>query len=199
MSGGAALPILYVLRHGETENNVERRITSQHDSALTGKGRAQAAENGRLLRSLVPDLTALHFVSSTLGRACETMRIARTAAGLDPDGFATDARLIEANFGDWTGLTVEEMLERRAREAAFDRDPWHFRMPNGESRADVHERVAGFMSSIRRDTVVVGHAGSVVMIRGIRLGLSRDEIMRLEPRNAGIVVIEGNRERGVGS
>jgi probable phosphoglycerate mutase len=199
MSRGVALPTLYLLRHGETENNVEGRITGQRDSSLTAKGREQAATNGRLLRTIVQDLGIVDFVSSPLGRAQDTMRIARSAAGLDPDAFETDARLVEANFGDWTGLIKDEMFRQRTKDATYDLDPWHFRMPNGESRADVHARVASFLGTLRRGTVIVGHAGSVVMVRGIRLSLSRDAIMRLEPRNAGIVVIEGDRETAFGT
>jgi probable phosphoglycerate mutase len=198
MSGGGSLPTLYLLRHGETENNVERRISGQRDSPLTDKGRQQARANGVLLRSMVQDLTGLDFVSSTLGRARETMRLVRSAAGADPDAFTTDERLVEVNFGDWTGLPVDEMFRQRALNAAFERDPWHFRVPNGESRADVHARIASFLGTLRRNTVIVGHAGSVVMIRGIRTGLTRGEIMSLQPRNAGIVVIDGAREMAFG-
>jgi broad specificity phosphatase PhoE len=193
------LPVLYILRHGETANNVERRISGQRDTPLTERGRQQAAANGALLASLVPDFSAVDFVASPLGRARETMRLVRSAAGLDPEGFLTDERLMEANFGDWTGLLVEKMFHQRAQDGRYERDPWNFRMPNGESRADVHARVLSFLGGLRRNTVIVAHAGSVVMLRGIRLGLSRDEIMKLEARNAGIVVVTAGGEQAHGT
>ena len=195
----AALPTLYLLRHGETENNVERVITSQSDSALTDKGRRQASDNGKLLASLVPDLAAVDFIASPLGRAADTMRLARQAAGLPPEPFRTDERLMEANFGDWTGLKIDEMFAQRARDGSYAQDPWNFRMPNGESRADVYARVANFLADLKRDAVIVGHAGSVVMLRGIRLGMSREAVINLEARNAGIVRLWGACETAFGT
>src|ERR1700679_2342669 len=93
---------LYVLRHGECEHNVEGRIAAQDDSPLTQRGRDQARANGRLLKELIGDLSALDFFASSLHRTCATMELAREAAGLSATGYRADRRLMEGDLGDHT-------------------------------------------------------------------------------------------------
>ena len=85
---------------------------------LNARGRAQAAHCGEVLRDLFAkqsiDPAALDFVSSPLGRARETMELARAALGLDPDGYRIEPRLIEISFGDWEGFTIAELRCARA-------------------------------------------------------------------------------------
>ncbi len=64
------------------------------------------------------------------------MQIVLDAAGEGGRRFATDPLLMEANYGDWEGLTLDEIAgafpaEARAREA----DKWGYAPPNGESYA----------------------------------------------------------------
>ena len=46
-------PILYFMRHGETDWNVERRLQGQHDTPLNARGRGQALAGGEILRGLL--------------------------------------------------------------------------------------------------------------------------------------------------
>src|SRR5262245_42093583 len=100
-------PILYFVRHGETDWTRERRLQGQHDIPLNPLGRMQAQRCGALLKGLLaadgltpPDYD---YVSSPLGRARETMEIMRGVMGLDPSAYRTDARLMEMSFGRWEG------------------------------------------------------------------------------------------------
>ena len=186
---------IYLIRHGETEDNIARRITGQGDSPLTERGREQAAGNGRLLREIVPSLGNVTFVASTLGRARATMELVLDAAGLRRDDFLTDARLMEANHGRWTGRTVTEVYEERDREIErTGADSFTWRWPGGESRADLLARVDAFLRTLERDTVLVGHAGSTIAARGLMLGLPHAQIWQFEPKNAGIIAIRDSRE-----
>jgi probable phosphoglycerate mutase len=171
---------LFVLRHGECEHNVEGRIAAQNDSALTALGREQARANGRLLAALAGDLTRFDFIASSLHRACATMELARAAAGLPPNFYVADRRLMEIDMGDDTWKFPAEI-------GHFGAQYWDHVRPNGESMAMVHERVGAFLAGLSRDAVIVTHAGPLRMIRMHLLGLSRQAALDYHPPNAGIM------------
>jgi broad specificity phosphatase PhoE len=174
---------LYAVRHGETEDNVSQTITAQADSPLTALGRSQAKAKGPILRELA-DLTSLAFIASPLHRACTTMEIMREAAGLALP-YATDHRLQEMDFGDWT--KQPEGTDRLTRDGPSAHELWTLVCPRGESQAMVHDRVGRFLESLKGDSVIVCHARVVSMIRAHVLGLSPADTMRYEPSNAGVL------------
>ncbi|MBI1213013.1 MAG: histidine phosphatase family protein [Alphaproteobacteria bacterium] len=186
---------LFLIRHGQTEDNLAERLTGQGDSSLTALGLEQAQANGRTLAQLI-DLTACDFVASPLGRAIQTMEIVRRAADIHPTGYRTDDRLMECNFGAWHGKPWRDSKTYwKALRARQGNDAWHTAWPGGESRAEFFERVRGFLETLTRDTVVVSHGGTVRMIRGALLKLSNDDILAFAPPNAGIIEISRGRER----
>jgi probable phosphoglycerate mutase len=160
------MPLLYFIRHGETEWNVERRLQGQHDIPLNALGRKQALHCGELLRALLArdgrDADGFDFVASPLGRARVTMELMRGALGVEPERYRTDARLAELSFGRWEGFTFAQLngseADRRAL-AAREHDKWAFRPPGGESYADLLVRVRQWYATVARDTVAVAHGG----------------------------------------
>jgi broad specificity phosphatase PhoE len=157
-------PILYYLRHGETDWNAEGRLQGQRDIALNALGRRQATSCGEILRDLFArDGRAardLDYVSSPLIRASVTMELARQALGLDPSHYTTDARLAEMSFGQWEGRTYGELRDaERPALAARERDKWRFAPPEGESYEQLTARVSEWYAGLRRDTVVAAHGG----------------------------------------
>src|SRR6516164_1643262 len=92
---------LYLLRHGQTEDNVAGRWTGCNDSRLTERGREHARASGRALKRIANDLFALDFFASPLHRASTTMRLLRAGAGLPETGFHADRRLKENDCGDF--------------------------------------------------------------------------------------------------
>lgn len=160
-----AHPVLYYVRHGETDWNVERRLQGRHDIPLNPNGRAQAARCGDILRDLfVRDgktATDLDFVASPLGRARVTMELMRGRLGLDPQTYAIDERLIEISFGTWEGKTLTEMAALDSGlVAARAQDKWAFLPPGGESYAMLADRMGAWYATLARDTVVVAHGGT---------------------------------------
>jgi broad specificity phosphatase PhoE len=154
------MPTIVFLRHGETDWNAEGRLQGQRDVPLNDKGRGQARRNGAVLRRLLPAVDDFDFVASPLGRARETMEIARTALGLDPKAYRTDHRLREATFGRWEGFTTEEIRAREPGElAAREADKWGVSPPGGESYEVLAERVRPWLAEIAKPTVVVAHGG----------------------------------------
>lgn len=161
MRGSRPFTLIYV-RHGKTAWNAEGRLQGQRDTPLSALGERQAARNGRALAKWLArkGRTAEEFdwVASPLRRATATMEIMRGAMGLDPGDFRTDAALKEISFGDWEGLTLDEVAQRdAAAHAARQRDKWRFLPPGGESYADLAERIAGWLDTVRCDTVCVAH------------------------------------------
>jgi broad specificity phosphatase PhoE len=158
------VPVLYFMRHGETDFNAAHRLQGQYQTSLNARGRQQAEIGGDLLRDLFERdrlrASDLSYVSSPLNRARETLEIVRRRLGLDPQVYETDDRLMEISYGAWEGLTLPEVeahepgvLERR------DREKWDFAPPGGESYRDVGKRVADWYTSVKHDTVVVAHGG----------------------------------------
>jgi probable phosphoglycerate mutase len=166
-------PVLYYIRHGETDWNVESRLQGQRDIPINAHGRAQADCCGEILRDLLaresgePD-----FVASPLGRARETMERIRTVLGRDPRNYRTDERLAEVSFGLWEGFTLAELATRFPDEAAArERDKWGFTPPQAESYATMSLRMRAWYDALDRDTVAVAHGGT---LRGliVQLGIA---------------------------
>ena len=157
-------PILYFVRHGETDWNRERRLQGQHDIPINALGRTQAERCGVLLRDLLASnaraITDYDYVSSPLGRARETMELMRGAMGLEPSLYRTDARLMEMSFGRWEGFTYAELQSREAAALVErERDKWGFVLPGGESYAQLEKRVQVWYEGIERETVASAHGG----------------------------------------
>src|SRR5689334_21834654 len=114
--------ILYYLRHGETDWNVEGRLQGQRDIPLNARGRGQGIHCGEVLRDLFArdniDVAGLDFICSPPGRARETMELARNELGLSPKDYRIDERLTELTFGEWEGYTLAELRNLDPQQAA---------------------------------------------------------------------------------
>src|SRR5262245_47412609 len=108
-----AQPVIYYVRHGQTNWNAERRLQGQLDIPLNQLGRSQAARRGEMLRERFDrgglEAGGFDYVASPLGRARETMELMRRGLGLDPAVYRTDPRLKEMSFGRWEGFTFTEL------------------------------------------------------------------------------------------
>jgi probable phosphoglycerate mutase len=193
-----AKPIIYYIRHGETDWNVAGRLQGRHDVALNARGRAQATHCGSILGDLFArsgrDPTEFDYVSSPLGRARETMELVRMPIGLPPDGYRIEPQLAEISFGDWEGFTIAQLHTRNPRRiAAREHDKWHFVPPGGESYEMVAARMRDWYESITRDTVVTAHGGTA---RGLiaHLGIAKPAAAPLLDIAQGVVyVFEGEK------
>lgn len=165
---------IYYIRHGQTDWNVEGRMQGQINQPLNETGRTQAGRNGKALKeALGTRLAAFDFVCSPLQRTRQTMEIARNAMQLDPATYRLDKRLIEISFGDWEGKTMPEIKAYDPEgHAARERDKWGWAPPNGESYEMLYQRIGGWLSDIKRDTVVVSHGG---VMRALRKHLEQIE------------------------
>ncbi len=177
------IPLLYVVRHGQTPWNAEQRLQGQADIDIDAVGREQADRNGRRLAELIADPKAFDFIASPMRRTRETMERARTVMGLDPMAYRTDPRLVEVNFGDWQGFTFAE-LEARLPGASTARkhDKWDF-VPPGEE-AESYEmlacRIRPWLVELTQPTFCVTHGGVMRAIFRLVEALPKNKAAALE-------------------
>jgi probable phosphoglycerate mutase len=134
---------LFVIRHGQTLWNQQRRLQGQEDSALTSEGLKQAESLAERLSSIKFDV----IYASDLGRTMLTARI--VSAKLDGQQLYPDTRLRERNFGIFHGLNWEEIMKRFPEEGRMEKENnAEYVIPEGESRQQVLERSILFLEDI---------------------------------------------------
>ncbi len=159
------VPTIYFLRHGETEWNALGRLQGTRDVPLNARGRSQAAQAGGVLADLFKrdgkDRAALPYVSSPLGRARETMELARAKLDLPSADYSLDDRLREIGYGVWEGLTLAQS-EASDPDVYARRltDKWTVAPAGGETYAAVQLRMLDWYESLLVDTVAVAHGGT---------------------------------------
>lgn len=157
--------LIYVVRHGQTDWNAERRLQGQKDIPLNPIGREQARLNGiDLAEILKVEGIAFDFVASPLTRTRQTMEILRTAMGIDPTAYRTDERLVEVSFGDWEGFTLKELkATQRDRVSERNLNKWDFIPPgdDAESYEIMSWRTGSWLNSVDKPTVCVTHGGVI--------------------------------------
>jgi probable phosphoglycerate mutase len=161
-----SMPVLYYVRHGETDFNLQGRLQGRRDTVLNAHGRHQAAECGAMLYDLFArdqrQPQDFKYISSPLKRARETMEILRGVLGLAPFDYEIDARLTEIAYGEWEGLTLPEIEARnKGVLTQRERDKWDFAPPGGESYQQLAARIGDWYRSLTSDAVVAAHGGGV--------------------------------------
>lgn len=189
--------LLYYIRHGETDWNVEGRLQGRRDVSLNTRGRTQARRCGELLRDLFARdgiaADTFDYLCSPLGRACQTMELVRSALGLNPEDFRIEPQLTEISFGEWEGYTLAELRNRDPqRMAAREHDKWRFVAPGGESYEAVSHRMRDWYEKLERDAVVIAHGGTA---RGLmaHLGLAQPAAAPLVDIAQGVVYVFNGR------
>ena len=166
--------MIYLVRHGQTEFNRERRIQGHVDSPLTTLGLRQAEAVGHLLRDLIRDPAGWRIVSSPLGRARSTAEIISARLGGLP--VELDDRLKEISWGAYDGRLRSE-LEAEHPET-FGRTGWAFDAGSGETYEDVAARVGAWLAELPREpqrkVIAVSHGVSGRVLRGLYADLPRD-------------------------
>lgn len=91
----------------------------------------------------------------------------RATLGLPAGGYSTDARLGEISFGEWEGLTYEDVLGRDSDVVAKrEGNKWRFLPPGGESYEQLAVRVGAWYATLSRDTVATAHGGTARALIG---------------------------------
>jgi len=191
--------MIYLVRHGQTEYNVERRIQGNGDSSLTALGREQARRMGLTLRQLIGGEEATIF-ASPLGRTRATASILAQAAGIDEGQIVFDDDLKEIHMGVWEGLTHHQIALDWPDFRSRDGLEWHFTSPDGERFEGMTARLARALDRVAAHPaphrVIVSHGVAGRLLRGIHAALPRRETLSLDiPQDAFFVLEQGGIRR----
>lgn len=180
---------IWLVRHGQTQLNRERRYQSGSDSPLTPYGRLQVEALASRLRRL-PFSAAVVSPSDRARLAAAAILAGRGVAAVE------DARWAETSHGRWEGLTYAEVVDRFGDEAAARfRDALNGRAPGGESLAEVHARVAAGWDALLREhpggrVLVVTHATPIQLVLCAASGLPPTQHWRWRVDLGGLTAID---------
>jgi len=184
---------IFLIRHGRSTWNAERRIQGQADPPLDGVGREQSRRLAERLRGEAPAV----LYTSPLHRAQETAEIIGEALGVP---VVPDERLKEYDVGDITGLTWEQIAEQYPDVARrWAEEPGGLVIPGEEGSAPFRARVVAAFGDILSRHVkgpvgVVAHGGTLGTYLNHLIGLPT----RLSPfrfANGSLSVVELNPVR----
>lgn len=175
------VPMIFLVRPGETTWNREGRQQGHLDSPLTSKGVEQARAAGKALKKVLPEGQQVCIETSPIGRARQTAALLCAELRLDVNALVVSPLLIEHHLGAWQGLTNTQIDEqypgaRRAREE----NKWTYVVPGGESYELAYKRARQWLLQERHApvTVAVTHEMCSRALQGAYGGLTPAETLR---------------------
>jgi probable phosphoglycerate mutase len=152
-----------LIRHAQTQWNLEKKIQGHGDSPLTAEGKSQAARWGRILNQFSWD----RILASDTGRALET---AKMINGFLKIWLKTDSRIREQDWGRWAGKTISQIDAEIQEDLAEQVNAgWDFCPPGGEDRRCVLKRSQRALTEAATawpgdNILVVSHEGVIKCI-----------------------------------
>lgn len=182
----------YVIRHGETYWNVQRRMQGQVNIPLNERGREQAIKARELLRDIPFDIC----YSSPLKRSLETARLVLADRKVP---IVVEPLLIEQSYGISEGLRVDTILDNPEHPAyGYDLDPCRYQGDIGsEGFEELFERMRALLdevlmpASLEHESVLVSTHGAVACaLLDLILGYPLKRFWDTKLENCGVAVIE---------
>ena len=178
------MPLLVLVRHGQSTWNLENRFTGQTDVPLTAKGREEACVAGDKLRQL----SFAHAFTSILVRAIDTLELILMRSDRKLCPVTMDKALNERNYGQLQGLDKAEVAEQYGEElVATWRRSFSVRPPGGESLADTAARVIPYyrreiepLLKKGENILVVAHGNSLRALMMVLEKISEEDIAKID-------------------
>jgi broad specificity phosphatase PhoE len=161
---------IYLFRHGQIEERFQRRFVGSTDAKLSQQGKEQIIK----FRSFIREHADGVFFYSPLSRAAESFRLATEGLSVTAH---SDEDLREVDFGEWEGLSFEDIQERYAKplHGWLKWDP-DFAYPGGESHRSLLRRIKRCAARIKEaeaeSVIVFTHGGIVRFLICELLGLA---------------------------
>jgi broad specificity phosphatase PhoE len=189
---------IILIRHGNSEGNADREryaTTPDHALNLTTEGEQQALQAGQEIKQLIGEETVRVYLSPYT-RTRQTYQQISQSIAPSVDRVLEDPRLREQDWGHLRPSDQnEEISQQRDNFSTF-----YYRIPDGESGADVYDRISTFLETMHRDfeepdyppnalIVTHGFAMRLFLMRWFHWSVEEFENLR-NPRNCEIVVIE---------
>ena len=147
--------MIYIIRHGQTDWNIEKRTQGHTDIALNTNGIKQA----ELIAEKIADLKIDNIISSDLKRAYMTAQIINKNLNKTIE---KDKRIREFCFGTLEGITRDKITQETWDD--FNKNPKQY---NAETKEEIFNRIKSFIDDINlnKNTLVVTHGGAIRMIK----------------------------------
>lgn len=184
--------IMYVVRHGETEWNKEKRMQGQTDIPLSEEGIRLAKRSGEKMKDIPIDLV----ISSPLQRALETARLMTLNREIP---IITDARIQEISFGDFEGERIFEspIVPKDFRQIFYDNPLQMIAPPNGETFRQVISRTKALFDELvsnpdyRDKHILISSHGAASRCFLVNCFEDKTDIWRgCVPPNCGVTTVE---------
>ena len=200
---------LILVRHGQSEWNLENRFTGWVDVDLAPKGKLEACKAGESLKEL--NININHFFTSYQKRAINTLKLILNTMRIKDDKIIKAWELNERHYGSLTGLNKDEMRKKLGEEQVqiFRRswdispeplsknNPYHplnieiyknipnEKIPDTESLKNTYERVIPFFKEkiekkLSENVIISAHGNSIRSLCKYLFGISNEEISKLE-------------------
>lgn len=175
---------LILVRHGQSQWNLENRFTGWKDIDLTDRGKEEAFQAGLQLREEKIDV----MFTSTLKRAQHTLQIIRKVCGLEQVPVYSDIALNERSYGDLEGLDKAETAKKFGEKQVYIwRRSYDVAPPGGESLKDTYDRTIPYFESHilpllseGKNVLVVAHGNSLRSLIMYLEKLGPEEIVKRE-------------------
>ena len=200
---------LVLLRHGESQWNLENRFTGWTDVDLTDRGIVEAESSGKILKSENFQFDLVY--TSVLTRAIRTMEICLKAMDIHDIPIEYDWRLNERHYGALTGLNKDEMKKTLGEDKVLEfRRSWNVRpeplnrnnpyhpinieiyknipkdkIPDTESLKDTYERVIPYfekniLDKLNKNIIIAAHGNSIRALCKYLFNIDNEKISKLE-------------------
>ena len=193
---------ILLIRHGESQGNIDvNRYQTDPDYALelTPKGIEQARQAGEKIKAII-GVESLHVYLSPYVRARQTFQHLKTSIEPNIEKVVEDPRIREQDWGHLRHPNENEEI-RRQRDGF---STFYYRIPDGESGADVYDRVSTFLETLHRDfnkpyypqnTLIVTHGVTLrlFLMRWFHWTVEEFENLR-NPLNGLVVVMQRNEK-----
>ena len=181
---------LFLVRHGQSEWNLEKKFTGWVDVELTANGKLEACKYGELIKGL--NLNLDHFFCSYQKRAIETLNLILNTLRIKNYNIVKAWELNERHYGKLTGLNKDEMKKKFGEDKIFElrrswdvppeplnkNNPYHpanigiynniprEKLPDTESLKDTYERVIKYYldnikKNLDKNILIAAHGNSI--------------------------------------
>jgi alpha-ribazole phosphatase len=184
---------LYLIRHGVTEGNGEKRYKGSIDVPISAEGLEQVRRSSGFIRDCLGSGSLSAVYASPLSRALDSAGVIAEPHGLEP--IVVDG-LKERNFGIWEGMSLSE-IQQKYPDAfrAWAANPLEHSPVGGESTMQVRDRIVPVVEDIvsrhyDEKIAIVAHGGVNRVILCHYLCMPLEHIFRIEQDNASVSIIK---------
>ena len=215
---------LILVRHGQSEWNLQNRFTGWVDIDLSPKGKLEACKAGELLKEL--DFKINHFFTSYQKRAIDTLKLILNTMRIKDNKIIKAWELNERHYGSLTGLNKDEMKkklgEKKVRlfrrswnispEPLSKNNPYHplnieiykdipiKKIPDTESLEDTYNRVIPYFeknvqNKIKENVIISAHGNSIRSLCKFLFKLDNNKISKLEIPTGNPLIIKFKNDK----